>query len=135
MNSLLNDANRIDEKVRSSAEAELTKITDSNGLAYELEKAKCELDSAILQKQHLEEELNNKKQDRELRKKYADMIFRYLLSYSIFCAVVLLSQAIVPNKFSLPDNVLVALVGGTAVAVVGLVGWVVRGLFKPPPEK
>jgi hypothetical protein len=36
--------------------------------------------------------------------------------------------------FSLEQGVLAALVGSTAVAAIGLVGFIARGLFRPAPH-
>jgi hypothetical protein len=36
--------------------------------------------------------------------------------------------------FSLDHRVLATLVGSTAIAAIGLVGFIARGLFRPPPK-
>jgi hypothetical protein len=135
VNSSTDDRSKFEDIIQRSAKAELTKARGVDGVFYELEKTKLDLEKVALERDHLKEDLENKRQDRQLRKDYANKIFSYLTFYSIFCAFTLISQGMNTAKFSLPDNVLVALVGSTAVAVVCLVGWVVKGLFKPPDDK
>ena len=134
MNSSTGDKSKFEDIIQRSAKAELTKTRGTDGVFYELEKTKLDLEKVALERDHLKEDLANKQQDRQLRKDYANKIFSYLMYYSLFCAFVLISQATNATKFSLPDNVLVVLVGSTAISIIGLVGWIVKGLFKPPDE-
>jgi hypothetical protein len=68
----------------------------------------------------------------DLRKKYGKNIIRFMWVYFTFTAVVIVLVAFRAGGISLPENVLAALVGGTAVSVLGVVGTVAAGLFKPP---
>ena len=66
-----------------------------------------------------------------LSSKYARKIMRYLRAYSIATACILLLAGFKKwTGFSLPPSVLTTLVGSTAVAAIGLVGLVIKGLFK-----
>lgn len=76
------------------------------------------------------EDNRNKKANRRLRWRYAKWVFRYLVTYSIFAAVLLVFHGFKLFGFELPEIALGALVGSTAVASIGLVASVVTGLFK-----
>lgn len=68
--------------------------------------------------------------NRKLRTTYADRVFCYLTAYSVFVAAILIASGWRLGGFSLPNEVLSFLVGSTAAAAIGLVGFVVSGLFK-----
>ena len=80
--------------------------------------------------------IDDVKSDRELRKIYGFRILRFLHCYSLVVGIlVLLSGLQLPwLPFELPSEVLALLVGSTAAAAIGLVGFVARGLFKTPPS-
>lgn len=80
----------------------------------------------------LREDNRNKKANRRLRWRYAKWVFRYLVTYSIFAAIIVVLHGFGIGGFVLPDIVLGALVGSTAVSAIGLVAAVVSGLFKAP---
>jgi hypothetical protein len=63
-----------------------------------------------------------------LRKKYGDTIVSFLWIYFIFTVNCILFSAI--GLVSIDPAVLAAIVGGTAVSVLGVVGTVAAGLFK-----
>lgn len=72
-----------------------------------------------------------------MRKDYAARILRYLEIYSAGVLVLLLLDGAGPNGFEIDQAVLATLVGSTAVAAIGLVGFIARGLFRQlpaPPE-
>jgi hypothetical protein len=68
--------------------------------------------------------------NRKLRTKYADQVFCYLTYYSGFVGIIVMFSGLKPWSLSLPEIVLSTLVGSTAAAAIGLVGFVVNGLFK-----
>ncbi len=68
--------------------------------------------------------------NRLLRSKYASWVFCYLVSYSIFVGIVLVSVGFGICGFTLPESVLEFLVGSTAASAIGLVFAVTNGLFK-----
>lgn len=82
-----------------------------------------------IQLEKLKEEVENNKSDRALRKGYADKIIKYLQCYSIVVGGFVLLHGF-GLGFALPEIVLTTLVGSTAVAAIGLVGFVAKGLFK-----
>jgi hypothetical protein len=74
------------------------------------------------------------KADRRMRKTYAGRILRYLEIYSGIVAAMVIAAGFRLFGFTLPVEILATLVGSTAVAAIGLVGFIARGLFKTPPE-
>ena len=124
-------------KIAIGAKAEVASLepeNDESQALFQLEVARYQLQKNELDLKLLEEGLADRRADRALRKKYADAAFRFLVCFSIFCGLVLVSQGVPGSPFKLSDNVVIALIGSTAVAVVGLVGWVARGLFKAPEK-
>ena len=94
-----------------------------------------DLQTQKLLNEELRARIESRVQDTWMRKIYAAAVFLYLLVYSL-CVLVILFLA-GTDKIKLPDNVLVVLAGSTAVAAIGLVSQVGRGLFPsftaPPP--
>ena len=68
--------------------------------------------------------------NRLLRARYAKWVFCYLISYSVFVAIILLAVGFKICGFELPGTVLEFLVGSTAASAIGLVFAVTNGLFK-----
>ena len=60
---------------------------------------------------------------------YANKVFYFLCAYCFFVFFLLLLSGGATQWFRLPMEVLTVLSGSTAVAAIGLVGIVVRGLF------
>lgn len=76
-------------------------------------------------------ELNHKDQtaNRKMRFKYSKWVFRYLVGYSIFVALILVLAGFKIGNFILEPEVLKFLVGSTAASAIGLVAAVTTGLF------
>ena len=68
--------------------------------------------------------------DRGLRERYATLAFGYLVFFTGFCIIVVIAQGHPAMEFQLDKEIVITLVGSTAVAAIGLVGWIARGLFK-----
>lgn len=79
------------------------------------------------------DELNKRVQTHEildaLIQPYADRTFTYMCCYSAGVAFLLLLSGGNVDGFHLDKDVLVLLVGSTAVTVIGLVGMVLTGIF------
>ena len=58
-------------------------------------------------------------------------MFCYLVCYSVFVAVILISDGFKLFGFNLEEGVVSFLVGSTAASAIGLVLAVTTGLFKP----
>lgn len=78
--------------------------------------------------------IKNVKADRRMRKTYAGRILRYLELYSVGVLILVIFAGFRLGGFALQEGVLAALVGSTAIAAIGLVGFIARGLFQPPPS-
>ena len=87
------------------------------------------LEISNLEDEKLREQIRNLRSDRQLREKYADRILAFLEAYSVLVFVLVVADAVWP-AFSIPSEAIVTLVGSTAVAAIGLVGFVAKGLFK-----
>lgn len=66
---------------------------------------------------------------RELRKQYANRVFIFMCIWSGVTFLVLMLKGLMGRQFELNDTVLVTLTGGTTISVIGLVGFIVQGLF------
>lgn len=93
-----------------------------------------ELRSAQLQNELTSSKIEDRKADREMRKTYAGRILCYLEIYSITVGIFIIAAGFNLFGFSLPVEILATLVGSTAIAAIGLVGFIARGLFRSPPE-
>jgi hypothetical protein len=96
------------------------------------EKDKLELKSAREREEiHvLKETRTDRRANRALRFRYAKAVYRYLVWYSIGCLALVLLSGFKVLGFSIPEIAFTAIVGSTAVSAIGLVGFVVQGLFR-----
>jgi len=69
-----------------------------------------------------------------LRQHYGTNIIRFLWAYSAVALGLILLDGYAIFGFDIPNAAIVALISGAAVSVLGVVGTVAAGLFKPPPE-
>ncbi len=88
------------------------------------------LEESRLQAEAAHQKIEDHKSNRELREKLANRVLNYLEFYSIAVLALLILDGFAIFGFSLPDNSMLALVGSTAIAAIGLVGFVAKGLFK-----
>lgn len=92
-----------------------------------------EIKTAQLQNRLALAHIKNVKADRKMRKTYAGRILLYLEVYSVAVGAMVIASGIERLGFKLPVEILASLVGSTALAAIGLVGFIARGLFRPPP--
>lgn len=92
------------------------------------------VEAAALKNKWAKAYIDNLDADREMRKTYAGRILLYLEFYSAGVLLLLLLAGFKLGDFGLEEGVMTALVGSTALAAIGLVGFIARGLFRPPPE-
>ena len=100
-------------------------------------KQKDALDSSEiddLEKAKYEESIKDMQSRRSLREKYANRILFFLYVYVVGAWVLLVCNGFSVYGFHLDDNILITLAGSTTVSAIGLVGFVVRGLFGPRPD-
>ena len=67
--------------------------------------------------------------DNELRKTMADKTYQFMIVWCCFVGWVIFMY-VLKKDFDPPEAVIIALMGTTTVSIVGLVGFVVSGLFK-----
>lgn len=67
--------------------------------------------------------------DNELRKTMAERTYHFMSVWCTFVGFLILCY-VVKKQFEPPETVIIALMGTTTVSIVGLVGFVVSGLFK-----
>lgn len=91
--------------------------------------AEFKADLAEQQARHLQEENEDLKSTRQLRKSAALHAFCYLCGLSVAVFVLLLFHGFRLWGFQLDTVVLTTLSGGTFVSAIGLFGIVVKGLF------
>ena len=67
--------------------------------------------------------------DNELRRTMADKTYQFMIVWCCFVGWVIFMY-VLKKDFDPPETVIIALMGTTTVSIVGLVGFVVSGLFK-----
>lgn len=88
-----------------------------------------------LKNENAEQELNI-----QLKKDYSGNIFRFMCLWTLLVFIIIFLdsltytpiETIITKKdlsFDVSDSVMMTLIGGTTVSVIGLVGFVVKGLF------
>lgn len=86
-----------------------------------------------LQNRMLESILKDKEQDRSQRKDYASMIFGFMCWYMFAVFFIIIMNGITVNHFHVSDEVILALLGTTAVEVIGIFAFVAKYLFGNRP--
>jgi hypothetical protein len=66
----------------------------------------------------------------DLMEPYANKVFGFLISYCLFVGAILVLQGFRIWGFDLSDTVMAVIAGSTAASAIGLVGFVVSGLFR-----
>lgn len=75
------------------------------------------------------EELEGKKQDRNQRKEFASKIFDFMCWYLGAVFFIIMLNGVTINNFHVSDEVILALLGTTAIEVIGTFAIVARYLF------
>lgn len=130
-----------DTSEKSPPPVELNVSLDSIAVGRELAKrengpdAKDQLEEATLKNGLLQAQIDDLNSNRSLREGYEFKVFWYLVAYSLAALAILLLCGF--EVMELPENVLVAISGSTALAAIGLVAQIGRGLFpaKDPPKE
>ena len=79
-------------------------------------------------RQFIHEQIEDLRHYRDLRANFSSKVFNFLVGWCVSLLGLLVSQACCPD-FHLSDIVLTTLCGGTTISSIGLVGFIVRGLF------
>lgn len=119
----------ISEEPKETVEAKEEKEADFSSDEVSYLQAKEELRKAKIQNDILEESLNKLKQDRGQRKDYASIIFDFMCWYlgAVFFIIMLNGMTMV--NFYVSDDIILALLGTTAIEVIGTFAFVARYLF------
>jgi len=123
---------RLNEKLEAAIDASLPAVQSKRSRDDKDAKEEASLTHQIQRAglEGLREDNRNKKANRRLRWRYAKWVFRYLVVFSLFSALIVILHGFGIGSFALPDLALGALVGSTAVSAIGLVAAVVTGLFQ-----
>lgn len=150
MHKKMKDLKKINEIIASSLKKEDINKTDTSKKDIETLKAldkdwenKASQEQKSferrLQRERHSADLADRKSSREMRERYALYVFKYLCSYSIFCALVVILQGFGGFPFfrhgekfplfNIDNSALCMLIGSTATAIIGLIAIVLKGLF------
>ena len=89
----------------------------------------------------IRERCKDVKVNRELRKEYASKVYIFMCVWCglVFLIIILDALTYTPAdscskdlSFRVSNTVMTTLIGGTTVAVIGLVGFIIKGLFSNP---
>lgn len=92
------------------------------------------------QRREIREHCEDTRTNRELRKEYASKVFVFMCAWCVLVFLIIILDALTytPIKdtqvqkdlsFQLSPPVITTLIGGTTVSVIGLVGFMMQGLF------
>ena len=118
---LSNEKKRKDEKDES-----LTSIDKQEGDKI---KRKYQEDKWKTENELLIEELAGKKQDRDQRKEFANKILDFMCWYLGAVFFIIMLNGVTINNFKVSDDIILALLGTTAIEVIGTFAFVARYLF------
>ena len=121
LNLLSNEKKGKDEKDES-----LTSIDKQEGDKI---KRKYQEDKWKTENELLVEELEGKKQDRDQRKEFANKIFDFMCWYLGAVFFIIILNGVTINNFKVSDEIILALLGTTAIEVIGTFAFVARYLF------
>ena len=113
-------------------EAGLPLVNEVEGKNREDKLEEHRIEEARLKNELHRAHIDSMNADRDMRKKYASRILKYLEIYSAVVAILVIWSGLGWFSFALPPEILTTLVGSTAVAAIGLVGFIARGLFRTP---
>lgn len=125
-------ASGLSEALRSKTVSAPAPIPSEQAKGEELAFSAAEGDKLLAQL-HTQEDLNEKIANRGMRKVAAICVFSFMCAWSL-ALWVLIWWIGVRHNFVYDSTVLVTLIGGSSVSVIGLVGFVVKGLFGAVPE-
>lgn len=106
------------EKVRAKSSDEIDNLEATSAENTRLE----------LQNDHLREKIASLAAAKKLREELAKNVFKFLLVYSVVVLILIFFEGFNLFGFDMPDLTLTALAGGTAVAILGIIGYIAKGL-------
>lgn len=115
-----------EKKGKDEKDESLTSIDKREGDKI---KRKYQEDKWKTENELLIEELAGKKQDRDQRKEFANKIFDFMCWYLGAVFFIIMLNGITINNFKVSDDIILALLGTTAVEIIGTFAIVARYLF------
>lgn len=115
-----------EKKGKDEKDESLTSIDKQEGDKI---KRKYQEDKWKTENELLIEELAGKKQDRDQRKEFASKIFDFMCWYLGAVFFIIMLNGITINNFKVSDDIILALLGTTAIEVIGTFAFVARYLF------
>lgn len=112
---------RIDTLTIQKTQEEITRIT-------------CENDELRAKTRHNHAVVRGRKIDNRLRLQMADATFKFMQLWCCFVALIVFIY-VAKNDGNPAKEVIIALLGTSTISIVGLVGFVVSGLFKSNKDK
>lgn len=117
------------DQIAKKGQKEFERLKDLPSEEQESVSQRTQEEFTDLERQHRKEELRGKQQDREERKRYADLIFKLICYWLIAVFGLLLVQGQDWFHFELSNGVLLAVVGSTTANVLGIFWLVANYLF------
>lgn len=116
-----------DPKLPDRQPPDLSKIAGKDKPSTEAESFEEKLEVA-----HINEMKSREKEWEEIRKlrvKFSNRTYYYLVGWTIGVFLIVILQGFECIAFDLPDTALSVLLGSTTASAIGLVGFIVKGLF------
>ena len=83
---------------------------------------------------HKKEKIEDRIVDRKLRRDYAKIVVWYLIGYSTFVGILIVLNGFCWTCWSIDNSVIITMAGANLVSVLGLVGLVIKGVFRSSTE-
>lgn len=115
-----------EKKGKDEKDESLTSIDKQEGDKI---KRKYQEDKWKTENELLIEELAGKKQDRDQRKEFANKILDFMCWYLGAVFFIIMLNGVTINNFKVSDDIILALLGTTAIEVIGTFAFVARYLF------
>lgn len=119
-------SDNICQQIKSGEDSVSTNDIDNVSLSEFSREEEYSLDRAKLEYQI--EKNKDIAHNRAMRKDIAGKVYNFLVWWCIALYTILIFQGWF-DSFDLSDTILVTLCGGTTVSTIGLVGFIVKGLF------
>ncbi|ATB10888.1 DUF2975 domain-containing protein [Escherichia marmotae] len=126
----------VDEMQKEEEDAATMQRLDLSSLNFQIaELSRCvetistNLESVQAETKRKNAETDGLLTDNELRRTMADKTYQFMIVWCCFVGWVIFMY-VLKKDFDPPETIIIALMGTTTVSIVGLVGFVVSGLFK-----
>lgn len=115
-----------EKKGKDEKDENLTSIEKNEGdrIKHKYQEEKWKTENRLLL-----EKLEGQKQDRNQRKEFANKIFDFMCWYLVAVFFIIMLNGVTINNFKVSDEIILALLGTTAIEVIGTFAIVARYLF------